>query len=195
MLVRWHGLAGPHSDAHQRVVVGNDRGGRTAQSCGDLEAGLELKVSVVITPLIAIILGAIAFGGGIYETLLVDRVWPGNLAIIQPKHGGLDRKLFWGPIHTLYEIALLASAWTLWSDSYARSWIIVALIAHFVSRVWSFAYFIPKAMRFENLSALTDPELHLARQWTRLSRCRPVLEAVSIVSLGAVILYLGRSVH
>ncbi len=149
----------------------------------------------MITPLIAIILGAIAFGGGIYETLLVDRVWPDNLAIIQPKRGGLDRKLFWGPINTLYEIALLACAWKLWSDSYARSWIIVALLAHFVSRTWSFAYFIPKAVRFENLSALTDSELHLARKWTRLSRCRPVLEVVSIISLGATILYLGRSVH
>lgn len=149
----------------------------------------------MITPLITIILGAIAFGGGIYETLLVDRVWPGNIAIIQPKHGGLNRKLFWGPIHTLYEIALLASAWTLWSDSYARSWIIVALVAHFVSRVWSFAYFIPKAVRFENLSELTDPELHLARQWTHLSRFRPLIEAVSIISLGVAILYLGRSVH
>jgi hypothetical protein len=152
-------------------------------------------VAVVITPLIAIILGAIGFGGGIYEALLVDRVWPDNLAIIQPKRGGLDRKLFWAPIHTLYEIALLASAWTLWSDSYARSWIIVALVAHFVSRLWSFAYFIPKAVRFEILGELTDSERHLARQWTRLSRCRPLLEAVSIVSLGAAILYLGRSVH
>jgi hypothetical protein len=136
----------------------------------------------VITPLIAIILGAIAFGGGIYETLLVDRVWPDNLAIIQPKRGGLDRKLFWGPINTLYEIALLACAWKLWSDSYARSWIIVALLAHFVSRTWSFAYFIPKAVRFENLSALTDrsfiwpgngPDLVAAGRflrWFRLSR-------------------------
>jgi hypothetical protein len=149
----------------------------------------------VITPLIAIILGAIGFGGGIYETLLVDRVWPDNLAIIQPKRGGLDRKLFWVPIHTLYEIALLASAWTLWSDAYARSWIIVALAAHFVSRAWSFAYFIPKAVRFENLSELTGSERHLARQWTYLSRCRPLLEAVSIISLGAAILYLGRLVH
>ena len=149
----------------------------------------------MITPLIAIILGAIGFGGGIYETLLVDRVWPDNLAIIQPKRGGLNRMLFWVPINTLYEIALLASAWKLWSDSYARTWIIVALVAHFVSRTWSFAYFIPQAVRFENLSALTDSELHLARQWTKLSRCRPVLEAVSIISLGAAILYLGRSVH
>jgi hypothetical protein len=145
----------------------------------------------VITPLIALIFGAIGLGGGIYETLLVDRVWPDNLAIIQPKRGGLDRKLFWAPIHTLYEVALLASVWTSWSNTYARSWIIVALVVHFASRGWSFAYFIPSALRFEKLNELNDSEIHLARQWTRLSRCRPVLEALSIVSLGAAILHLG----
>jgi hypothetical protein len=149
----------------------------------------------VITPLIALIFGAIGLGGGIYETLIVDRVWPVNLAIIQPKRGGLDRKLFWIPIHTLYEVTLLASAWTLWSNTYARSWIVVALVAHFVSRAWSFAYFIPMALRFEILSELNDSENQLARQWTRLSRCRPVLEAVSIISLAATILHLGQAVY
>jgi len=38
-------------------------------------------VSVVITPLIALILGAVRLGGGIYETLLVDRAWPGTYFI------------------------------------------------------------------------------------------------------------------
>lgn len=152
-------------------------------------------VSVVITPLIALILGAAGLGGGIYEMLLVDRVWPGNLAIIQPQRGGLDRKLFWMPIHTLYELALLASAWTLWSNASVRSWIIAALIAHFAARIWSFAFFIPQALHFEGLITLTDPELRLARRWVRLSRCRPVLEAGSIISLGVAILHLGRAAH
>jgi hypothetical protein len=145
----------------------------------------------VIIPLIALILGAIGLGGGIYETLLVDRVWPANLAIIQPKQGGLDRKRFWIPIHTLYEIALLASAWTLWSNKSVRSWIIIALIAHFVSRAWSFAYFIPRALRFENLSELNASERLRARQWILLSRCRPLLEATSVIALGAAILSIS----
>jgi hypothetical protein len=146
-------------------------------------------VSVVITPLIALVLGTIGLGGGIYETLLVDRIWPNNLAIIQPQRGGLDRKRFWIPIHTLYEIALLVSAWELW-NTYARSWILVALVAHFAARVWSFAYFIPRALRFEELSELTESQVHLARRWTRLSPCRVILEAVSIIALGAAILHL-----
>jgi hypothetical protein len=142
----------------------------------------------VIIPLIALVLGTIGLGGGIYETLLVDRVWPNNLAIIQPRRGGLDRKRFWIPIHTLYEIALLVGAWKLWNTD-ARSWMIAALVVHFISRGWSFAYFIPRALRFEQLSELTDSQAHLARQWTRLSPCRLILEAVSIIALGAAILH------
>jgi hypothetical protein len=146
----------------------------------------------VITPLIALIFGAIGLGGGIYETLIVDRVWPGNLAIIQPSRGGLDRKRFWIPIHTLYEVALVASAWTSWSNTHARYWIIVALVAHFVSRAWSFAYFIPQALRFEKLTELNDSDLQLARRWTRLSWRRGGLEAVSVISLSVAILHLGE---
>jgi hypothetical protein len=142
----------------------------------------------------AVVLGAIGLGGGIYETLLVDRVWPGNPMIIQPSRGGLNRGLFWGPIHALYEVALLVSAWMVWSDGYARRWIIVALIVHFVTRAWSFAYFIPKALRFEKAGDLTEEQADLARRWIRLSRCRTVLEAISIISLGAVILHFAAGV-
>jgi hypothetical protein len=146
------------------------------------------EYSVVITPLVALVLGAIGLGGGIYETLLVDRVWPDNLAIIQPQRGGLDRKRFWIPIHTLYEISLLVSAWVLWNTD-ARSWIVLALVAHFTARVWSFAYFIPRALRFEQLSELTKSQVHLARKWTKLSPCRLILEALSVIALGGAILY------
>jgi len=145
-------------------------------------------------PLAAVVLGAIALGGGIYETLLVDRVWPDNPAIIQPSRGGITRGLFWGPIHTAYELALLLSAWTAWSDAHARTWIIVALLAHFGSRAWSFAYFIPRALRFEKAGDLTQEQADLARRWIRLSRCRPVLEAASIIALCMVVLQTGAGV-
>jgi hypothetical protein len=144
--------------------------------------------SVGIIPFIALILGTIGLGGGIYETLLVDKVWPGNLAIIQPQRGGLDRKRFWIPVHSLYEIALLVSAWDL-SKTDARPWIIIALIAHFAARIWSFAYFIPMALRFEQLSEFDELQARLARRWTRLSPCRLILEAVSVIALGATVLF------
>jgi hypothetical protein len=142
---------------------------------------------VGIIPFIALILGTIGLGGGIYETLLVDKVWPDNLAIIQPQRGGLDRKRFWIPVHSLYEIALLVSAWDLWKTN-SRSWIIIALIAHFAARGWSFAYFIPMALRFERLGELDEMQAHLARRWTKLSPRRLILEAASIIALGATVL-------
>lgn len=148
--------------------------------------------SVVIVPLVALALGAVCLGGGIYETLLVDPVWPGNPAIIQPSRGGLDRKRFWAPIHTLFEIALLVSAWMAWSGPAARPCIVLALSAHFGARVWSFAYFIPRALRFEKMGELSEEQVRLARRWTRLSPCRSLIELVSIAALGAVVVHLGR---
>jgi hypothetical protein len=143
-----------------------------------------------LAALSAVILGGIGLGGGIYEALLIDPVWPRNPAIVQPSRGGLDRKLFWGPIHTLYEFALIVCVWLVWSDTRIRWWIAAALITHLVARAWSFAYFIPNALRFEKLGDLTEEQQHLARQWTRLSRCRPVLQIISLVAVCGVIVSL-----
>jgi len=147
---------------------------------------------LAVVPLVALTLGAVGLGGGLYETLLVDPVWPRNLSVIQPSRGGLDRKRFWAPVHALFEIALLVSAWTGWGEASVRLWIVSALFAHFAARVWSFAYFIPRALRFEKMGDLSEDQMRLARRWTRLSRFRPVIEAVSILSLGAAVLVLGR---
>jgi hypothetical protein len=149
--------------------------------------------TLTIVPLVALTLGAVGLGGGLYETLLVDPVWPRNPAVIQPSRGGLDRKRFWVPVHALFEIALLASAWTAWGEASARLWMVLALSAHFAARVWSFTYFIPRALRFEKMGDdLSEDQVRLARRWTRLSRLRPVIEVVSILSLGAVVLVLSR---
>jgi hypothetical protein len=143
-----------------------------------------------LASLSAVVLGGIGLGGGIYETLLIDPVWPENPVIVQPSRGGVDRKLFWAPIHTLYELALVISAWLVWGDSKGRWWIVAALITHLVARAWSFAYFIPNALWFEKLGDFTEEQKRLARRWTLLSRCRPVLQALSIMALCGVILLL-----
>lgn len=144
---------------------------------------LALPFFAGLASLSAVVFGAIGLGGGVYETLLVDRAWPENPAIIQPRRGGIDRKRFWGPSHALYELALIVATWLLWSESSARWWLVAALIGHFVARAWSVAYFIPNALRFEKLGDLTAGERLLARRWIRLSRCRPLLQAVSIMAL------------
>jgi hypothetical protein len=139
----------------------------------------------------ALILGSIGLGGGIYETLLVDRVWPGAPSIIQPGRGGINRGQFWAPVHTLYELALLLSAWMVWRDAIAREWIIVALVAHVFTRAVSFAYFIPRALRFEKAGDLTEEQRLAARRWTRLSPYRLITEAIAIVALCMVIVHIG----
>ena len=149
---------------------------------------------IELAPLSALILGTIALGGGIYETLLVDPAWPNYPAIVQPSRGGINRGLFWGPVHTLYELALVVAAWSVWSDTGVRWWVIGALMIHLAARAWSFAYFIPNASRFEKLGDLTEEQRHLAQRWTRLSRCRPVLQTVSIVGLCVAVSHLALRV-
>ena len=143
---------------------------------------------VVLAPLCALVLGAIGLGGGVYETLVVDPVWPDNPAIIRSGHGGMSRARFWVPAHSLYELALLMSLWMVWSVTDARWWTIAALAIHLAARAWSFAYFIPRAIRFEKLGELTEDQRREASRWTRLSRCRPVLSFCSIVALCVAIL-------
>jgi hypothetical protein len=147
---------------------------------------------VVVAPLSALILGAIMLGGGFYETLLVDRVWPDHPAVIQPNRGGINRGLFWMPAHTLYELALFTTLWMVWSVGAARWWTAAALIVHLAARAWSMMYFIPRALRFEKLGDLTEKQRHEARRWTRFSRCRPILEAVSIMALCMAILHVAQ---
>jgi hypothetical protein len=142
-----------------------------------------------IAACIALVLGSMALGGGIYETLLVDPVWPHNLSLIQPKRGGLNRKVFWGLIHPLFELALLVSAWMGWNNLSFRVWLIVALVSHFTARIWSFAYFIPRALRFEKLEQLTPDDMRLAMRWTQVSRYRPLLETTSTAALALVVLH------
>jgi hypothetical protein len=143
---------------------------------------------VALAPLVALVLGAIGLGGGCYETLVVDRVWPDNPAVIHRGHGGINRGRFWMLAHSLYELALFVTLWATWSVPNARWGTVAALAVHFATRAWSFAYFIPRALRFEKLPELTEEQKREALRWTQLSRVRPVLEACSVIALCVVIL-------
>jgi hypothetical protein len=142
----------------------------------------------LIAPLAALALGSVVLGGGVYETLLVDRIWPRNPSIIQPARGGLKRGVFWTIVHPPYELALLASVWLNWTYPVARPWLVAALIAHLVGRSWSFAYFIPRALRFEKMGDLTEDDRRQAKRWVALSRVRPLIEIVSIIGLAIAII-------
>jgi hypothetical protein len=129
----------------------------------------------------AAVLGAAGVGGGVYETVLVDRVWPQMPMLIQPHRGGINRKLFWGPIHGLFELALVVAIWSTWTEPTVRPWVWSAFAVHVAVRAWSFAYFIPMAMRFEaGLAGEPEATARAARKWIGLSRWRLPLELLAV---------------
>ena len=145
----------------------------------------------LVTLELALLLGTAGLGAGFYEALLIDRAWPRLPHLIQPQSGGIDRKLFWGPLHSLYELALVTALWLNWARDFSRSCVLAALGLHVATRVWSFAYFIPAALRFERASHLPSEQEEAARTWVRQSRWRLVIEALAIAPL-MLILY-GRA--
>jgi hypothetical protein len=142
----------------------------------------------------ALILAAVSLGGGVYESVLIDRVWPGNPALIQPSRGGIDRKRFWAPAHFAFELALICALWAAWRHEAARNWLLVALGCHLAMRVWSFAYFIPRAMAFEKAGDLDATTWARAMTWTRASVWRTPLDLAAAVALCLAVIALVRPV-
>jgi len=130
-------------------------------------------------------------GGGLYETLVVDPVWPKRPDVIQPDRGGISRKRFWIPVHTLFELSVISALVAAWPDPVVRSWLWAALISHAIARVWSFVDFIPKAVAFERADPGSVTE-EAARKWTRRSWFRLPLELVSCGAMIAAVARLAR---
>lgn len=131
--------------------------------------------------LLTICLGAIRLGGGIYEMLLVDPRWPSNVRLIQPQHGGINRKHFWMLAHSAFEICLVLAIWMAWQTAPARLYVLLALLADVAMRTWSFAYFIPAALKFESAETWTATLRSQAVAWTGLSKCRPLLDLLALI--------------
>ena len=137
----------------------------------------------VTTAFAALILVAGSLGGGVYETALIDRLWPDNPALVQPSRGGINRRRFWMPAHFTFEALLGAALWTAWPRLDARQWLLAALTAHVAMRAWSFAYFIPRAMAFEKAGDLDADQHARAVAWVRASGWRLLLDLAAAVSL------------
>ena len=74
-------------------------------------------------------------GAGLYEYLVVDPSWPKRLDLIQPDRGGISRRRFWIPIHTLFELSVISALVAMWSAPAIRTWLWVALISHAIVRI------------------------------------------------------------
>lgn len=140
---------------------------------------------------LACALALIEIGGGMYEFSAVDPFWPGRPEIIQPDRGGISRKRFWIPAHSIYEIVLVVTLVLTWSLPDVRFWLLVGLAAHIVMRLWSAFDFIPKALAFERADPATIDE-NAARRWTRRSRLRLPLDLVTAVAMLTAFAHVAR---
>jgi hypothetical protein len=130
---------------------------------------------------IVVFLACASVGGGLYEFLVLDPVWPNRPAIIQPRNGGVSRRRFWIPVHTAFELALIVAIIACWGNHAVRIALLIALASHLVMRVWSLVDFVPKAMAFERGDPATI-ERAAAQHWVRRSLLRLPLDAVTCVA-------------
>jgi hypothetical protein len=140
-------------------------------------------VLIAVTTLVA----CATLGGGLYEFLVVDPVWPKRPGIIQPRNGGVSRARFWAPMHTVFELLLIVTLVAAWRDADVRVALLVALGSHAVMRVWSLADFVPQAVAFEKADPATVDERSAVR-WTRRSLLRLPLD---VVTCGAMLAALA----
>jgi hypothetical protein len=134
---------------------------------------------------LSLLLTMLAIGGSLYEHLVVDTAWLDHPALIQPAQQGIDRKLFWIPIHAALSTALLAALIATWTFAHVRRAIWLALAAYALMRIWSGLYFIPFALELEATRTLTPELLAQARTWIVLSLLRLPLLIASFIALAA----------
>jgi hypothetical protein len=139
-----------------------------------------VAVALILTALVAF-LACATVGGGLYETLVLDPVWPNRPAIIQPRNGGVSRRRFWIPIHTAFEVTLIVAIIACWGRHDVRTALLIALTSHLLMRVWSLVDFVPKAVAFEKGDPATI-ERSAARRWARRSLLRLPLDAITCVA-------------
>ncbi|HEX7426164.1 MAG TPA: hypothetical protein VF328_04080 [Mycobacterium sp.] len=139
-------------------------------------------VLIAITTLVS----GVLLGGGLYEYLVVDPYWPKRPGIIQPTRGGISRRRFWIPAHTVFEVLLIVALIVGWGDMGVRIALLVALLSHAAMRVWSLVDFVPKAVAFEK----ADPaavDRAAAVRWTRRSLLRLPLDLITCAAMLAAL--------
>jgi len=141
---------------------------------------------------VALLLMALELGGSLYERLVVDPAWPTNPAIVQPDSGGVNRKVFWIPLHGALTLLLPIALWACWRSRAPRRWLLAAIGIYLAMRVWTFAYFIPLALQFEAAEELSDTLAKDAQTWVLLSSVRTSMILTVVAALWAAARRLDR---
>ena len=135
-------------------------------------------------------LSLVSIGGGFYEFLVVDPFWPRRPDLIQPQRGGISRKRFWIPAHTIFELSLITSLILTRNLPQVRTALLVALASHAAMRIWSAFDFIPKALRFERAESIEESD---ARQWVRRSLLRLPLDLLTCSAMLTGVINAARA--
>jgi hypothetical protein len=146
-------------------------------------SGLRRAAVATASVQLALLFVAFALGASLYEHLAVDTVWPDHPQVIQPDQGGINRKLFWIPMHVVLTLALIAALVSGWVWPGVRRQLWIAIGCYAVMRVWSGLYFIPVALQFEADAAAGPALREAARTWVLLSMLRAPLLIGSLIAL------------
>jgi hypothetical protein len=132
---------------------------------------------------------ALMLGGGIYESLVISPQWsaapPGSFGIIQ-KATGVPLQRFWVPIHIIISIMLAGALASNWSYRERRNLVLWAAASYIVMRLWSFLYFIPEMLRFQEIPLNGEPSSELlsrVARWTTLTWFREPLDLFTQICL------------
>jgi hypothetical protein len=129
-----------------------------------------------------------AIGGGLYEHLVLVPIWsaspPASFAIIQPDTG-VPLQSFWIPVHGAITVFIALSLFLTWRQPRVRRLLLIGLCAYIVMRAWSFAYFIPEMLAFQQIPPGAPPSAELSarvQSWTFGSVFREPLDVISFLS-------------
>jgi hypothetical protein len=142
---------------------------------------------------------AAAIGGGLYESVVMNPQWsaspPASFAIIQPDTG-VPFQRFWMPVHGAITLLSLAALVLTWRDRTARRWMMTGVASYWAMRTWSFLFFIPEMLAFQQISVDSAPTPELLERvasWTRWTLLREPLDVITFVSFLMALSRLARS--
>jgi hypothetical protein len=128
-----------------------------------------------------------AVGGGLYEHIVLTPMWsaspPSSFRIIQPDTG-VPLQHFWIPVHAAITLFMILALVLTWSDARVRRLLLIALAAYVVMRVWSFLFFIPEMLAFQEIPLDSAPSVELSARvarWTFWTWFREPLDVVSFL--------------
>ena len=132
-----------------------------------------------------------SLGGALYEFVVIDPFWPRRPDLIQPERGGISRRRFWIPAHTVFELTLIVCLVLTWVQTATRTPLLLDFGSHAAMRIWSAFDFIPKALAFERAEPDSITET-AARRWSRRSRGRLPLDLVTCGAMLSALVAAAR---